>query len=837
MVTTQAWRDQATPPADRAASRRDSMTLEEKIALACADWSAVAGLGVPPLVYADGGSGIRGAKGVTALPATIALAATFDRALAEAYGAVLGAELRSAGRSVLLGPAVDIIRTPLGGRGPESFGEDPHLAAAMVAAEIPAIQRAHVIAMVKHVIVNNHEYLRTGSGPIGGRAPAIDVRVGDRALREIYLPPVRSALVDGGALSAMGSYNRLNGEYACHSPQMYALLKADGQWPGFVAPDFAFAVRDHVVAARAGLDIGALDGAGGRVPDDFRSGRIPEDRLDDMVTRILHAMFASGLWDDPVPDEAVGMPSTAEHVAVATRVAIEATVLLRNRDGALPISAQDCGSIAVFGTAGEDAIYTLGGSGAVQLSRDRVTTPLAAISDRAGAAIRVEFLQGSSGDWPLPLMDTDLLVPPSGRGRGMLGEYWRGDPDSTEPVLSRVEPVLAIAAAPDGLASPWSARWTGVLTPAESGLHVFTLTFAGSAQLHVDGALVASGYREAACFTGPEYSLHAVVELSAGRPVELRVEYRTDMALEFEAADFTPVDMWGEPSPYGFSANISLGWQPPDTRLADAAQLAAANDVAVVVVGVVSGEGMDRDSLGLPGDQNALVAAVAAANPRTVVVLNAGGPVLMPWLDDVAAVLQVWYPGQQFGAALAAVLFGDDDPGGRLPVTFPARAEQGPATAPERFPGVDGTVTYDEGILVGYRFFDAENQAPLFPFGHGLSYTTYRYSDLRLARDAASNGFTASLSVTNIGDRAGVEVVQLYVGYPPAAEEPPRQLKGFEKVRLDPGDEATVTFRVRATDLAVFGEGTGWVFHEGKYDVLVGASSRDIHAWASIDLH
>jgi beta-glucosidase len=241
------------------------------------------------------------------------------------------------------------------------------------------------------------------------------------------------------------------------------------------------------------------------------------------------------------------------------------------------------------------------------------------------------------------------------------------------------------------------------------------------------------------------------------------------------------------------------------------------------------GEGMDRSSLALPGDQDQLIAAVAAANSRTVVVLNTGGPVLMPWLDQVGAVLEAWHPGQQFGEAVAAVVFGDADPGGRLPVTFPATPDQGPITGPERWPGTDGDARYDEDVLVGYRWYDQHGQQPLFPFGHGLSYGQYEYRQPRLQHDEATGAVTVSVQVTNVGGHAGVEVVQLYVAAPAAAQQPPRHLKGFAKVRLDPGASNEVSLRLDRDDLATFDEASGaWVVHQGRYEVLVGRSSRHI---------
>ena len=294
-------------------------------------------------------------------------------------------------------------------------------------------------------------------------------------------------------------------------------------------------------------------------------------------------------------------------------------------------------------------------------------------------------------------------------------------PETPGKRIIRIEPGIEATGPPAEFGPQWRATWTTVLTPDQDGHHRFSLAVAGKSSLYLDGALVAEGAREAIRFIdGPSYALQAVVHLVAGQPVTIRVEYETGPALAVEE--------------FGLRPEVRLGWQPPDSLIDDAAAMAAQCDAAVVIVNQASGEGMDRQSLALPGDQDRLITEVARNNPRTVVVLNTPGPVLMPWLDAVAAVLQVWYPGEQFGTALARVLFGDEDPGGRLPVTFPADAGQGPVQALEQYPGIGGVATYTEDILVGYRFFAANNQQPLFPFGHGLSYARFGYENLELRR-------------------------------------------------------------------------------------------------------
>jgi beta-glucosidase len=497
--------------------------------------------------------------------------------------------------------------------------------------------------------------------------------------------------------------------------------------------------------------------------------------------------------------------------------------LLVNRAEALPLG-EDVTSLAIIGPAGLDAIYVMGGSPTVKLHPDRVVTPLAAIRQRAGTAVRVGHAQGSWGDVPLPGIPPALLstpqVPGTQAGPGVLAEYVDGPVERPGKRVTRTEPGLDVTEPPAGFGPQWHASWTTVLTPAQDGHHRFSLAVAGKSSLYLDGALVAHGAREAIRFIdGPSYALQAAVPLAAGRPVTIRVEYETGPALS--VAEF------------GLRPTVRLGWQPPDSLIDDAAALAARCDAAVVIVNQASGEGMDRQSLALPGDQDRLITAVAQNNPRTVIVLNTPGPTLMPWLDKVAAALQVWYPGEQFGPALASVLFGDEDPGGRLPVTFPAHPGQGPVQALEQYPGIGGVAAYTEDILVGYRFFAANNQQPLFPFGHGLSFARFGYENLTIRRTGPGE-IQVSFGVVNDSPRPGYEVAQLYLRCPAAAAEPPLQLKGFQRVPLGAGERRAVTFTLTSTDLAAWSDPAGWTVHPGSYEVLIGASSADVRLSASV---
>jgi beta-glucosidase len=368
----------------------------------------------------------------------------------------------------------------------------------------------------------------------------------------------------------------------------------------------------------------------------------------------------------------------------------------------------------------------------------------------------------------------------------------------------------------------WSARWTGTLTPTESGLYRFTLSEAGLATLKIAGQTFGPAYREATQFiVGPHYTVQGSVPLIAGQPVPVEIDYSSASGL--------------------FSHEVHFGWQTPSESGIPAAVAAARNaDVAVVFANDAQGEGMDRYSLSLPGDQNQLIDAVAHANRHTVVVLNTGGPVLMPWLNQVQAVLETWYPGQQFGPAIAAVLFGDASPGGRLPVTFPASDSQGPGAAnpPDTYPGdANGDESYAEGLDVGYRWYDATGQRPLFPFGYGLSYENFRVSDVRAFYNPLAGEAFAFARVTNTSREPGPTTVELFMHSPAAAQEPPKQLKGYANLTLGPGQTRFVAFRLTRSELGYYDAASGrWTVAPGRYTVLLGTSSTELDHAASFDI-
>jgi beta-glucosidase len=683
----------------------------------------------------------------------------------------------------------------------------------MVAEEVRGVQGQGLIATVKHYIANNFERARNSASS----------DVSDRALHEIYLPGFEAA-VQAGAGAVMCAYNRVNGVYACDHPEVLNdILRDELGFEGWVMTDWG---ANHTMdALEHGLDQempGSRGGSGRRgvyfgdsLQAAVEGGRIPVERVDRAVSRILGQMESIGLLDGSLPprpsmDEASG-------AQVALDVALAGAVLLRNEEGLLPLPSGSLGSVLVVGPTA--AAPLVGGGGSSRVTPLRTTSFMEALEKRAGPGVSIQFAAGMELDGtPIP---ASVLTPPPGTQEGGNG-LLRSTQDS---VAVGVDPELAFtgdAALPPGS----NFIWTGVLTAPTTGDYAIRLhTEGGRASLRVDGQRVSGGGGFGGSTLIPTAdglsNSGGILHLQAGVPHEISLTAtsggRSDASVGEE--DIEPFQ-------------LRLAWITPEARVAtlDEAVREAEEASAVVVFAHQEGtEGSDRPSLSLPGVQDELISRVAAANPRTVVVVNTGAPVLMPWVDDVGSVLQVWYGGQEGGEAMAALLLGEANPRGKLPVSFP-RTETGHATGtPERYPGIEGRVSYDEGVFVGYRWFDAEGVEPLFPFGHGLSYATFGYSDLVVR--PTDGGYLVTFDLANIGDVAGVEVPQLYVGPPDSTPVPlpPRALADFEAVRLDPGQSQEVRLEVDRRALSYWSEDAGaWVLLQGSRPVYVGSSSRDI---------
>jgi beta-glucosidase len=681
------WCDTSLSPDVRAGLLLNALTQDEKIGLLGGDDLNGAGggahshtgtsngiprVGLPPVYYSDGPVGPRQGS-ATALPIPMALAATFDPAMAFKHGDVVGNEVKDKGNDVVFAPTVNIMRTPLGGRTFEAYGEDPFLDAKLAVGWIKGAQSQGVIADVKHFAANNQEGdagpganqsgpgLPLGPPPIAGNRMTENSVVDERTLREIYLPQFEAAVKQGNVGTIMCSYNRLNGDYACENPHLLQdILEREWGFKGYVIADYG-AAHDTPGNLNDGLDFEPWPGIAmgpTLVNAALATGQSNMSVVDAHVRRILRTLFAYGFFDRAAYKDDDAQIDKAAHARTAQQIEQSAVTLLENR-GALPLKAKKLRSVAVIGKDA-NAFITGGGSGAV--TPFSFVTPLDAIKKRVGPGVGVAYDDGSDA--------------------------------------------------------------------------------------------------------------------------------------------------------------------------ARAASVARSADVAVVFAGDYETEGSDRFCLTLEcpntnGDQDSMIEQVAAANPNTVVVLETGGPVLTPWRDKVRGLLEAWYPGESGGTAIARVLFGDVDPGGRLPATFP-RAEGDIPTAgdPNKYPGVAEQVQYKEGVLVGYRWYDKNGIAPAFPFGYGLSYTRFKYSRIRLKHGKVT------FTVKNVGKRRGIEVPQLYLGLPspgPGVVQPPRQLKGFRKLSLKPGRSKRVTFTITRRDLSYWNTATNsWAVARGCYRVMVARSSRNV---------
>ena len=702
------YKNPSLPVEKRVEDLLGRMTLQEKVAmLSGADWMQSVPnerLGIPSIKMADGPIGIRSWAGpssetnaqsatmkvtTTAFPAGVAMGATWDTELVQSEGQAIGQEVKALGRDMILGPTVNINRTPLWGRNFEGYGEDPYLTSRLAVAYIKGVQSEGVIATVKHFAANNQEFERH----------RINAKVDERALHEIYFPAFKAAVEEAGVWSVMSAYNKVNGVYCAENPLLLKdVLQKQWDFKGFVVSDWG-STYSTAETVNAGMDLempggepmkdwlkkpktqAAGNGGGWLVPEkvlpEISAGKISTATVDDNVGRMLRVIFLSGQFDKP--HFATGEIDTPEQRALARKASTESIVLLKNAGDLLPLDPSKIHSLVVIGP--NAAIARTGGGGSSLVSPKYSITPLKGIQDRAGERLQVSYALGVSMESEDPSKDT-----PEARG-------------------------------------------------------------------------------------------------------QLRNE---------------------------------------------AVNAAAKADAAIIVVGrspKLESESFDIKSLDLPAGQDDLIEAVAKVNKNTVVVINAGGPVVMTgWIAQVPSVLDMWYGGQEGGNAIADVLFGEANPSGKLPVSFVKEWKDSPAYG--HYPGENLQVEYAEGIYVGYRYFDKQTVEPLFPFGYGLSYTKFDYSDLKVSPNEASSGkpVEVSLRLRNSGSRSGAEVVELYVhdGHS-SVDRPVQELKGFQRVDLAPGETKVVHFTLDRTAMAFYSTAKkDWVTEPGQFDVLVGSSSRDI---------
>ena len=791
-----------------------SLTLEEKVALLTGRdfWNTVPieRIGLRNLLMSDGPSGVRGERWDERepslnLPSSSALSSSWSRDLAARYGVALAAEARRKGVDVVLGPTINLHRSPYGGRHFECMSEDPLLSGELAAAYVTAMQARGVAATPKHYVANDFETDRF----------TVDVVVDDRTLHELYLKPFEQVVVDSDAWAIMSAYNSINGATATENDLLDDPLRTEWDFSGVVISDWT-AVRS-LRSAEKEQDLvmpGPAGPWGDALVEAVRDGRIAETVIDRKVERILLLAARVGA----IAIEGVDCPAETgpveDGVAFAREAAAAGAVLVRN-EGILPLS-RSVGSVAVIGHNARHA-RTQGGGSATVLP-DRVSTPLSALVDALGAD-RVRYAVGAVVQQGIAELPLSTMTNPVTGGPGLRATFRDADGN-----VMFTEDRRATALVYFGGDAPISAASTLTLHTSYTAEadDTINLGFAGinPAAVVVDGEEI---LREHLLPVGADLGAAFLAPPSASRPVAVIRGQVLDIVVTIELLPGL--------SPLGNALSFVFGIEPdnsdPEGLIAAAVAAAADSDVALVVVGtnsIVESEGYDRTSLALPGRQDELVRAVLAANPNTIVVVNAGSPVLLPWRDEAAAVLLTYFPGQEFGGALCDVLFGDREPGGRLPTTWPADEASIPVTD---VTPVDGKVVYSEGIHIGYRAWLRSGAVPAYPFGFGLGYTSWSID----AADGpetvgAGEEFTVRVRVTNTGTRSGKHVVQVYAARSDSAvERPARWLVGFAEVTAQAGETTEIGVPVHGRDLAHW-DGR-WRTEPGVFSLSVGASVAD----------
>jgi len=845
--TTDAPSDPSTTDEAELARRLGALTLEQKVRLLTgADfWSLhpEPAVGLRRLVVSDGPAGVRGElwdeRSPSAnVPSPTALAATWDEPLVERLGGLLAHEARGKGVDVLLAPTVNLHRTPYGGRHFECFSEDPLLTARIGVAYVQGVQGGGVAATVKHFVGNDSETQRM----------TLDARIGERALRELYLAPFERIVGEGRVWAVMAAYNGVNGHPMTESPLLRQVLHDDWDFDGLVMSDW-FAARTTEPSARAALDLvmpGPIGPWGDALVAAVRKGKVEEALVDDKVLRLLRLAARVGALSD-IPTTATPLHHDAASVATRLReTAAAGFVLARNEDAQLPLDRAALSRVAVLGPNAA-AARTLGG-GSATVFPPYTVSPLDGIRAALGDDVEVTHGVGVTPQTRVPAAALAHLRHPDGSGEGVevsfLGEdgtllgserrsggayTWMGSYGPGVPIgeVARVA-VRTVIRATDA----------GRYAVGGSGIGRFRMSVAGAEVFDVRLQLPPGADLVEGLMTPPQ-RLHTV-DLAAGEETEVVLTHDI-LTHDTVTHDAVTHDVDSSDDALGDAVTMfQLNLQPPhgsdDEEIERAVALAREADVAVVVVGTteeVESEGFDRDSLALPGRQDELVRRVAEANPRTVVVVNSGAPVLLPWSEEVGAVLLAWFPGQEFGNALADVLLGVAEPGGRLPTGWPVSEEGLPATEP-----VDGVLAYDEGLFIGYRGDGRTGwQPPRYAFGHGLGYTTWDYVSIDAPGELPSGAdLTVEVRIRNSGTRHGKQVVQVYAGRPGGAVERPRRwLAGFAVVEAAPGEEVVATVTVAARVFEHWDtEGGGWAVELGTFTLEAGPSSATLPLAADI---
>ena len=769
-------------------------------------------LGIPLLIHDEALHGLIG-KGATSFPQAIALAATWDPELMARVATVIGRQTRSRGIRQVLSPVVNVVRDARWGRVEETYGEDPYLSARMGVAFCKPIELQGVITTPKHFVANVGD---------GGR-DSHPIELSETQLREIYFPPFQACIQEGGARSIMSSYNSVNGLPASSNRWLLTdVLRKEWGFQGFVVSDYGSVSgieSAHLVAANAsegaeqaltaGLDVELpqVHFYGEPLLQAIKDKRVPFSVLDTAVGRVLRAKFQLGLFDNPYvdPDKAERLDDTQEDRVLALEAARKSIVLLKNENGLLPLRS-NLKTIAVIGPVAN--VARLGGYSGFGM---KTVSLLEGITRRVSSKTKVVYAQGiDQPNTPLPAIASECLMPAGAKPgeHGLRGEYFSNMDCSGTPALVRLDEKIDFdwgSGSPDTTlpADQFSIRWRGTLIPPATRTYRLSIMTDDGVRVWVDGKLVDESWHDRAATAD-----FLTMKLEAGRRYDLRIDYYEN----------------------GGQAFAGLGWDlssDSEQQLQQAVEAARGAELAVIAAGIVEGEGRDRANLDLPGRQEQLIKAVAATGVPVVVVLVNGSPVTMQhWISDVPALVESWYGGEEGGNAVADVLFGDVNPGGRLPISFPQFVGQCPIYYNLKPSGR------------GYDYVDMSGK-PLFPFGYGLSYTQFEYTNLRISpRTVATTGSVEiSVDVRNIGKRSGDEVVQLYLhDLVASVVRPLKELKSFRRIALAPGETRTVSFVLTSRDLSFLNAAMQRVVEPGEIEVMIGSSSEDVRVKGTFNI-
>jgi beta-glucosidase len=790
----------------KAESILSSLTLDEKIMLIGGTNSfyiqAVPRLGLPALRMSDGPLGVHDYGPTTAYPAGIALAASWDTDLARRVGISMGKDARARGVNFILAPGMNIYRAPMNGRNFEYFGEDPYLASRTAVAIIEGIQSKGVIATAKHFVANNQEYDRYN----------VSSDVDERTLREIYLPAFEAAVKEAKVGAIMDSYNPVNGVHMTQNNYLNTeIVKKEWGFDGIIMSDWG-ATHDGIAAANGGLDLempsASFMNRQTLLPA-IQRGEVSLATIDDKVRRILRKAIQFGFYDRNQTDTDIPLLSQ-EGRDLVLEEARGSMVLLKNENHILPLDRKRLKTVAVLGPDAYPAV--IGGGGSSLTAPFNSVSYLEGISNYLGKDVRVLY---AKDEVPLDQVvnSTEFLVSPDGP-RGLKGEYFNNENLEGTPALVRTDDHVSFewgegSYTEGGPTDHFSARWTGVFIPKSSDDYKFFVSADDGVRLYINDEKVIDDWQRHS-ETLDTFSFH----LDAARPYRIRLEY-------FEAVGTATARFGVASSDQPLGANTKAV-----VEKADAVILCLGFDPSS------EGEGADR-TFRLPGGQDSFAQQIAEINKNVIIVLTAGGSVDMTrWIDKVPGLIHAWYPGQEGGTALAQLLFGDYSPSGKLPASFERRWEDN-ATFDSYYPkNGEKRVEYGEGVFLGYRHFDRSTVKPLFPFGYGLSYTTFQYTHLMVTPTSRDGGSLVSVSfdLTNIGSRTGAEIAELYVGDPHASvPRPEKELKAFAKVNLLPGETKHIVLTLNRRAFSFYDvKKKDWSAEPGPFTILVGGSSTEI---------